>query len=64
MDSLNPEKTTGSDNTDKFIDLLVEVRTESRAKNMWALSDTIREKLKELRVTIEDRDDSTSWRWG
>ena len=64
MDSLNPEETTGSDNTDKFIDLLVEVRTEARAKRMWALSDTIRDKLKELGVTIEDSQDGTSWRWG
>ncbi|MDK1028425.1 MAG: hypothetical protein QGD88_06600 [Anaerolineae bacterium] len=64
MNSLNPEETTGSDNTDKFIDLLVEVRTEARAKRMWALSDTIRDKLKELGVTIEDSQDGTSWRWG
>jgi len=55
---------TGSGDADKFIDLLVEVRSEARAEKMWALSDMIRDKLKELGVTIEDSKDGTSWRWG
>jgi len=54
---------TGSGDADKFIDLLVEVRSEARAEKMWALSDMIRDKLKELGVTIEDSKDGTSWRW-
>ncbi|MDK1118865.1 MAG: cysteine--tRNA ligase [Anaerolineae bacterium] len=55
---------TGSGDADKFINLLVEVRTEVRVEKMWALSDTIRDKLKELGVTIEDSKDRASWRWG
>lgn len=54
----------GSGDTDKFIDLLVEVRSEVRAQKLWALSDQIRDKLKELGVNIEDSKDGTSWRWG
>jgi len=54
---------TGSGDADKFIDLLVEVRGQARAEKMWALSDMIRDKLKELGVTIEDSKDGTSWRW-
>ena len=54
---------TGSGDADKFIDLLVEVRTEARAQKLWPLSDMIRDKLKELGVTIEDSKDGTSWRW-
>ena len=55
---------TGSGDAEKFIDLLVEVRSEARAEKMWALSDMIRDKLKELGVTIEDSKDGTSWRLG
>ena len=54
---------TGSGDADKFIDLLVEVRGQARVEKMWALSDTIRDKLKELGVTIEDSKDGTSWRY-
>ena len=55
---------TGAGGADKFIDLLVEVRTEVRAQKLWSLSDVIRDKLKELGVTIEDSKEGTTWRWG
>ncbi len=55
---------SGSGDAGKFIDLLVEVRDEARAQKLWPLSDLIRDRLKELGVTIEDSKDSTSWRWG
>jgi cysteinyl-tRNA synthetase len=54
---------TGSGDADKFIDLLVEVRGEARAQKLWALSDMIRDRLKERGVTIEDSKDGTSWRY-
>jgi cysteinyl-tRNA synthetase len=60
---LRLEEKTGSGDADKFIDLLVEVRGQVRAEKMWSLSDTIRDRLKELGVTIEDSKDGTSWRW-
>jgi len=47
-----------------FINLLIEVRAEVRKQKLWALSDQIRDKLKELGVTIEDSKDGTKWRWG
>jgi len=61
---LRLEEKTGSGDADKFIDLLVEVRSEARSQKLWALSDMIRDKLNELGVTIEDSKDGTSWRWG
>ncbi len=61
---LRLEEKAGSGGADKFIDLLVDVRSEARAQKIWALSDMIRDKLKELGVTIEDSKDGTSWRWG
>jgi cysteinyl-tRNA synthetase len=53
----------GSGDADKFINLLVEIRSEVRKQKLWALSDQIRDKLKSLGVTIEDSKDGTSWRW-
>ncbi len=58
------EKQGSGGDTDKFVDLLIEVRSEVRKQKLWALSDQIRDQLKELGVTIEDSKDGTSWRWG
>jgi cysteinyl-tRNA synthetase len=54
----------GSGDADKFVDLLVQVRSEVRKQKLWALSDQIRDRLNELGVTIEDTKDATTWRWG
>jgi len=54
---------TGAAGADKFIDLLLEIRAELRKQKLWALSDTIRDKLAALGVTIEDGKDSTMWHW-
>ena len=54
----------GASDADKFVDVLVEVRSEVRKQKLWPLSDLIRDKLKALGVTIEDSKEGTSWRWG
>jgi cysteinyl-tRNA synthetase len=54
----------GSGGADKFIDLLVQVRSDVRKQKLWALSDQIRDQLKALGVTIEDSKEGTTWRWG
>jgi cysteinyl-tRNA synthetase len=48
---------------DRFVDLLVDLRTELRKQKLWALSDTIRDRLAELGVALEDGKTGTSWRW-
>jgi len=53
----------GSGGAEAFIDLLVEVRSEVRKQKLWALSDLIRDRLKELGVTLEDSKTGTTWRW-
>ena len=53
----------GSGDTDKFVNLLIEVRAEVRKQKLWPLSDLIRDRLKELGVTIEDSKDGTTWRY-
>jgi len=55
------EKKSVSGAADKFIDLLVEIRNEARKQKNWAMSDLIRDRLKELGVAIEDSKDSTTW---
>jgi cysteinyl-tRNA synthetase len=60
---LRLEEKAGSGNTDKFIELLVQVRSEVRKQKLWPLSDLIRDRLKELGVALEDSKEGTTWKW-
>jgi cysteinyl-tRNA synthetase len=60
---LKLEEKKGSGDADTFIDLLLEVRSEVRKQKLWALSDLIRDRLKERGVVIEDGRDGTTWKW-
>src|SRR5574339_528619 len=60
---LRLQEKQGTGDADKFIDLLVEVRSEVRKQKLWQLSDLIRNKLKEQGVVIEDSKEGTTWRW-
>jgi cysteinyl-tRNA synthetase len=49
---------------DKFVDLLIELRGELRSQKLWALSDLLRDRLKQLGVSIEDsKAGVTTWKW-
>ena len=61
---LRLQEKQGSGDADKFVDLLVEVRSEVRKQKLWQLSDLIRNRLKEQGVVIEDSKEGTKWRWG
>jgi cysteinyl-tRNA synthetase len=60
---LKLEEKQGSGDADAFINLLIEVRGEVRKQKLWAMSDLIRDRLKELGVTLEDSKDGTTWKW-
>jgi cysteinyl-tRNA synthetase len=60
---LRLEEKSGSGDADKFIDLLLEVRSEVRKQKLWQLSDLIRDRLKELGVIVEDSKDGSTWHW-
>jgi len=60
---LRLQEKQGSGDADKFVNLLIEVRSEVRKQKLWAMSDLIRDRLKELGVTIEDGKEGTKWRW-
>jgi cysteinyl-tRNA synthetase len=57
------EKKTSTGDADKFIALLVEIRSEARKQKNWAMSDLVRDRLKDLGVSIEDSKDGTTWHW-
>ena len=61
---LRLQEKKGSADADGFVNLLVEVRSEVRKQKIWALSDLIRDRLKDLGVMIEDGKEGTTWRWG
>ncbi len=46
-----------------FIELLINIRATLRQEKLWALSDQVRDQLKELGVTLEDSKEGTTWRW-
>ena len=53
----------GSQGSEPFIALLVDIRRELKAARQFALADRIRERLKELGVKLEDRADATTWKF-
>ncbi|NOZ49912.1 MAG: cysteine--tRNA ligase [Chloroflexi bacterium] len=53
----------GASDAAPFIDLLIEVRTEIRKLKQWALADTLRDRLAEHGVILEDSRTGTTWRW-
>jgi cysteinyl-tRNA synthetase len=45
-----------------LMDLVLSLRGELRAKKEWALTDQIRDRLKELGIVVEDHTDGSTWR--
>jgi len=60
--TLEEEHAAGAE-AEPFIDLLIEVRKGLREEKQWALSDLVRDKLKEMGVTLEDSKEGSTWRW-
>ena len=46
----------------KLIEMLITMRNEARANKDWATSDTIRDRLADAGVILEDRSDGTIWK--
>jgi len=60
---LRLQEKQGSGEAETQVNALIAERNEARKQKQWALSDQIRERLKEMGVTIEDSKDGTKWRW-
>lgn len=61
--SFESEK-AGDELTPKLIELLIEVRNEARERRDFKSSDTIRDRLKEVGVVLEDSPTGTKWKLG
>lgn len=47
---------------DQLMQLIIDVRSQARSEKNFGIADTIRDRLTELQVTLEDRTDATTWR--
>ncbi len=60
---LHTERVSRGEQAEPFIEMLMDLRNELRQQKLWALSDTIRARLAQLGVLLEDSKDGTTWRW-
>ncbi len=58
-----PQEEAGGQAVAPFVDLLIEIRQEMRKQKLWALSDLVRDRLKDLGVILEDTKSGATWRW-
>ena len=43
------------------MNVIMNIRNEAKASKNWALSDLIRDELKNLNITIQDSKDGSNW---
>jgi cysteinyl-tRNA synthetase len=48
--------------SEKLLDMLITLRAEARVRKDYALADSIRDRLAELGIALEDTPDGTFWR--
>ena len=58
-----PERGGGAD-VERYVELLIDVRSLLREARQYALADQIRDGLADLGVTLEDKPQGTTWRAG
>jgi cysteinyl-tRNA synthetase len=56
-------KAESAETAGSMIDALLQARVELRAQKNWELADTVRDRLAELGVLVEDSAGGSSWRW-
>ncbi|MEI7473651.1 MAG: cysteine--tRNA ligase [bacterium] len=58
---LNKTSTIDNALTEKLMDFIISLRKDVRAEKNWALSDKIRDGLKDIGVTLKDTKEGTTW---
>ncbi|MEM0992447.1 MAG: DALR domain-containing protein, partial [Bacteroidota bacterium] len=61
QDELADNNSGNNDLVDGVMDLVIELRANARNNKDWATSDTIRDRLKALKVQLKDGKEGTSW---
>ena len=57
-----PSSRADEDLTSGLMNLIIDIRATARKDKNWALADTIRDRLKELTITVKDnKDGTTTW---
>lgn len=59
---LDREDTGEGELSGKLIDLVIQIRQEARARKDWAVADSIRDKLKEIGIILEDTPQGVRWK--
>lgn len=57
-------RSADAEREDGLVRLLIALRAQARERKEWATADTIRDRLKELGIVLEDRADGTVWKLG
>ncbi|MBS4026892.1 MAG: cysteine--tRNA ligase [Clostridia bacterium] len=60
---IKQDKGNNDELTEKLLDLLLDLRKETRQKKDFQTADSIRERLKELGILIEDTPQGARWKW-
>jgi len=60
---LEAPKPSEARDADPYIDLLVDIRSKLRSVRQWALADEVRDRLRTLGVTVEDRPEGSIWKY-
>jgi len=55
------EETDNSELSDELMELIINLRNQSKEKKDWNTADLIRNELKKLHISIKDAKDSTTW---
>ncbi|MEL7064737.1 MAG: cysteine--tRNA ligase, partial [Bacteroidota bacterium] len=55
------EDSQTNDTLDGLMEVLIELRNSARKEKNWAVSDQIRDKLKEVSIKLEDTAKGTDW---
>lgn len=61
LDLFSREQSGETAVTGELVNLFITMRQEARARKDWAASDSIRDRLKEIGVVLEDTKDGTRW---
>ena len=61
-DARKKEATADDGLLDGLMQLVIQIRADARQNKNFAVADLIRNKLNELKITLEDRTDRTLWR--